>query len=90
MLKVKPFQETLHKGMCGPASLKIALDYFGVVKTEKELAALVREKQISLQKFRFGISGSKVKNVKEGKNLRKDIARLMTEINKQAPKTTIA
>lgn len=40
MLNVKPFQETLHSGMCGPASLKIVLDYYGLVKSEQELAAL--------------------------------------------------
>lgn len=39
-LNLKPFQETLHSGMCGPASLKIILDYYGVDKTEKELASL--------------------------------------------------
>lgn len=39
-LDVKPFQETLHADMCGPASLKIVLDYYGVNKTEKELADL--------------------------------------------------
>lgn len=40
MLKVKPFQETLNAGMCGPASLKIVLSYYGVDKSEKELAKL--------------------------------------------------
>jgi len=39
-LKVKSFQETLNAGMCGPASLKIVLDYYGVNKSEKELAKL--------------------------------------------------
>lgn len=39
-LNVQPFQETLHADMCGPASLKIVLDYYGVDKTEKELADL--------------------------------------------------
>jgi hypothetical protein len=38
ILKVKPFQETLYADMCGPASLKIVLDYCVVSKTEKELA----------------------------------------------------
>lgn len=38
MLKVKPFQETLHSSYCGPASLKIVLDYYGIKKTEKELS----------------------------------------------------
>ena len=39
-LKLKPFQETLNVGMCGPASLKIVLNYYGTDKTEKELAKL--------------------------------------------------
>ncbi|HLC95086.1 MAG TPA: C39 family peptidase [Patescibacteria group bacterium] len=40
LLQVKPFQETLNAGMCGPASLKIVLAYYGVHKSEKELARL--------------------------------------------------
>ncbi len=40
MLNVKPFQETLHADMCGPATLKIIFDYYGVSKEEKELAQL--------------------------------------------------
>jgi len=45
MLKVKPFQETLNAGMCGPASLKIVLNYYGVEKSEKELAKLCGAKK---------------------------------------------
>ncbi|TSC78555.1 MAG: putative fusion protein (N:peptidase-C:desuccinylase) [Parcubacteria group bacterium Gr01-1014_29] len=40
LLKVKPFQETLNKGYCGPAVLKMVLKYYGVNKTERELAKL--------------------------------------------------
>jgi ABC-type bacteriocin/lantibiotic exporter with double-glycine peptidase domain len=40
MLKIKPFQETLGASMCGPASLKIVLNYYSVEKSEKELARL--------------------------------------------------
>jgi predicted double-glycine peptidase len=40
-LKVEGFQETLHENMCGPASLKIILNYFGVKKEEQELADLM-------------------------------------------------
>ena len=40
-LKLKPFQETLNANMCGPASLKIVLKYYGVEATEKELVRLV-------------------------------------------------
>jgi len=39
-LKIKPFQETLNNGYCGPACLKIVLGYYGVEKTEKELAKM--------------------------------------------------
>ena len=41
ILNLKPFQETLNASMCGPASLKIVLKYYGVEATEKELAKLV-------------------------------------------------
>ncbi len=50
---------------------------------EKDLMKLLTEKQSLLQDFRFGIAGSKVRNVKEGKALRKDIARLKTEISRR-------
>lgn len=40
LLPIKPFQETFHAGMCGPASLKMVLDYYRVEKTEKELTEL--------------------------------------------------
>jgi len=40
MLKIKSFQETLNCGFCGPASLKILLSYYGINKTEKELAKI--------------------------------------------------
>ncbi len=40
LLKLKPFQETLNAGYCGPASFKIVLGYYGIDKPEKELAKL--------------------------------------------------
>lgn len=40
LLPVQPFQETLHAGMCGPASLKMVLAYYGVECSEAELAKL--------------------------------------------------
>ena len=42
ILDIKPFQETLHASMCGPASLKIILAYYGIEKSEQELAILTR------------------------------------------------
>jgi ribosomal protein L29 len=49
-------------------------------KTEKDLNKLLADKRKALQTFRFNISGSKTRNVKEGKGLRKDIARILTEL----------
>ncbi len=50
-------------------------------KAPAELQKALSEKRITLRDFRFGV-GSKTKNVKEGKMAKKDIARIMTELNK--------
>lgn len=50
-------------------------------KMEKDLVRDLNEKREVLRKFRFGISGSKTRDVKEGRNTRKEIARILTEIN---------
>lgn len=52
-------------------------------KTEEELSRLVVESRVKLQEFRFAMAGSKKKNVKEGRALRKDIARVLTELRKK-------
>ena len=59
ILKVKHFQETLHKDMCGPASLKIVLGYYGIDKTEKELAEMAGWKKD------LGIDDKGIKKVAE-------------------------
>ena len=51
-------------------------------KTKEELQKLVAENRSKLQAFRFAMAGSKAKNVKEGHTLRKEIARMMTELKK--------
>lgn len=50
-------------------------------KNKENLLKLLAEKREAAHAFRFGIAGSKVRNMKEGKNLRKDIARILTELN---------
>ncbi len=50
-------------------------------KSEAELKKMLIEKREALAKFKFGISGSRTKNVKEGKNTRRDIARILTMLN---------
>ncbi|MCR4306515.1 MAG: 50S ribosomal protein L29 [Candidatus Yonathbacteria bacterium] len=52
-------------------------------KSEKELQKELREKREALRAFRFGISGSKIKNMREGRNLRKSVASILTEIKKR-------
>jgi ribosomal protein L29 len=59
-------------------------------KTEKELQALLTEKGLALRAFRFNVAGSNVRNVKEGRTLRRDIARIQTifSSNKNSLKNT--
>lgn len=47
-------------------------------KTAGDLAKLVADKREALRVFRFGGAGAKTKNVREGRTIRKDIARIMT------------
>lgn len=49
-------------------------------KSDIDLIKLLNAKRESVRKFRFGISGSKTRNVKEAKNTRKEIARILTEL----------
>ena len=53
-------------------------------KTKKDLIKELQSQKDALQSFRFGGAGSKTRNVKEGRNIRKNIARILTEINAQA------
>jgi ribosomal protein L29 len=55
-------------------------------KTEKDLLKMLSEKREALRAFRFGISGSKVRNIKEGRALKKEIARVLTELNSRRGK----
>ena len=52
-------------------------------KTEADLRKTLVEKKAELSKFKFGISGSRTKNVKEGQTLRREIARIMTQLKNQ-------
>lgn len=50
-------------------------------KNDTDLRKLLREQYDALQSFRFSVTGTKVRNVKEGQNIRKEIARILTELN---------
>ncbi len=51
-----------------------------------DLVKEIGEKREALRVFRFGEAGSRSRNVREGRNLRKDIARLLTELSARQPK----
>lgn len=53
-------------------------------KKREDLIKALMEKREALRLFNFGTAGSKAKNVKEGASLRKEIARIMTELHKPA------
>ncbi len=52
-------------------------------KTAPDLANLLVEKRTALRSFRFGSTGGKAKNVKEGRSHRTEIARIMTTLSAQ-------
>ena len=45
-----------------------------------ELLKLITDKREALRVFRFGGAGSRTRNVREGRTLRKEIAHMMTEL----------
>jgi ribosomal protein L29 len=50
-------------------------------KKKEDLIKELSEKQISLRDMRFGVAGSKSKNVKEQKKVKREIARIKTVLN---------
>jgi len=55
-----------------------------IKKSKTELTSLLAEKRVALRDFRFSVSGSNVRNVKDGSKLKKDIARILTVLNKDS------
>ena len=51
--------------------------------TVEDLHKEIADKREAHRAFRFGSAGSRTRNVREGRNLRKDIARMLTEINER-------
>ncbi len=49
---------------------------YSVEDLHKEIA----QKREALRSFRFGGAGSRTRNVREGRTLKRDIARMMTEL----------
>jgi len=48
--------------------------------SDKELLQSLEEKRAAVRQFRFDMTGSKVKNIKEGSNARRAVAQILTEM----------
>jgi len=46
--------------------------------TKAEMEKMLEEKKVALNTFKFGIAGSKIKNVREGRNIKREIAQATT------------
>ena len=57
-------------------------------KLREDLIKALLEKRENFRKLKFGVTGSKIRNVKEESSIRKDIARIMTELNNPASTET--
>lgn len=49
-------------------------------QSTENLLRTVAEKREALRVFRFGGAGSRVRNVREGRNVRREIAQILTEV----------
>jgi len=67
LLPVKPFQETLGGGYCGPASLRLVLDYYGINKNEEELSLMCNRDTDS------GVDDEAIKKAAENLGLKVEI-----------------
>lgn len=54
-----------------------------VRKTDTDLTKMLREKRENYRNFRFNISGSKTRDVKSGMKVRREIAQILTELNRR-------
>ena len=66
-LPVGPFQETLHGSFCGPAVIKMVLDFYGIKKTEAKIATLSNKDED------LGINDQDIKRVLESEGLKVEI-----------------
>lgn len=50
-------------------------------KKKEDLVKLLAEKREEVRKFGFDVAGAKARNVRTGRNARRDVARILTAIN---------
>ncbi|MBU1136882.1 50S ribosomal protein L29 [Patescibacteria group bacterium] len=52
-------------------------------KSKSELNNLLKENRGKIGQFKFDLHSKKIKNIKEAKELRKDVARILTILKKE-------
>jgi len=52
-------------------------------KKDADLKKELAEQRKALREFRFGVAGSKVKDMKAARNIRRNIARILTEMRRR-------
>ncbi len=53
-------------------------------RSDSELRTLISSKDEALRVFRFALAGSRTRNVREGRALRKERARMATELGERS------
>jgi ribosomal protein L29 len=53
--------------------------------TTEELMKQIAQMRETLRAFRHASAGTRTRNVREGRNVRKEIARMLTELNARTP-----
>jgi len=51
--------------------------------SDSDLDKKIKNKREDLRQIRFDVAGTKAKDVKQARNTRRDVARLLTEANKR-------
>lgn len=59
-------------------------------QSKSALLKTLKEKRDAFQAFKYELSGGKAKDVKKGRNIRKEIARILTELTVVAKSETPA
>lgn len=52
-------------------------------KSDQDLRKMIDEKREELRGFRFGEAGSRTRNVRAGRTLRREVARILTELRQR-------
>lgn len=57
-------------------------------KSIKDLEKLLKEKREALREFRFKSAGARTRDTRDGRNTRREIARILTELQARATAAT--